>query len=83
MRVLRVSAADDAVQGGDVAAVGGPAGRGEAEPDPLPGIAHGAALCDVTGVGEHGDMLAEGGLGATCGCFVPRTLVDMRAKSSG
>src|SRR5581483_9952977 len=59
---LRVGAADDAVQGGDVASVGGPAGRGEAEPDPLPGVADGAALGEVAGVGERGQVLAEGGL---------------------
>ena len=28
----------------------------------LPGVAHGAALGDVAGVGERGDVLAEGGL---------------------
>lgn len=47
--MLRVGAADYAVQGGDVALVGGAAGQGEAEPDPLAGVAHGAALFDVAG----------------------------------
>jgi hypothetical protein len=46
----------------DMALVGGSPGLGEAKPDPLPGVAHGAALRDVAGIGEHGDVLAEGGL---------------------
>jgi hypothetical protein len=50
---LRVVASDDAVQGGDVASVGGPAGRGEAQPDPLASVAHRAALVDVAGFGEY------------------------------
>jgi SAM-dependent methyltransferase len=50
---LLCSAADDAVQGGDVALVGGSPGLGEAEPESLPGVAHGAALRDVAGIGEH------------------------------
>jgi hypothetical protein len=29
---------------------------------PLPGVAHGPALRDVAGLGELGDLLAEGGL---------------------
>src|SRR5262245_1744387 len=51
--------ADDSVQRSDVAAVRGPSGIGEAEPDPLPGVAHGAALRDVAGVGERGDVFAQ------------------------
>jgi hypothetical protein len=45
--------AGNLVQGGYVAPVGGSPGAGEAEPDPLPGVAHGAALGDVAGVGER------------------------------
>src|ERR1700676_900009 len=62
LRVLRAGTPDNAVQGGNMASVGGSPGPGEAEPDPLPGVAHGAALRDVAGIGERGDVLAEGGL---------------------
>jgi hypothetical protein len=61
-RVLRVSAPDNALQSGNMASVGGSPGLGEAKPDPLPGVAYGATLRDVAGIGERGDVLAEGGL---------------------
>ena len=42
-----------------------PVGRspavGEPDPDALPGVAHRAALRDVSGIGKHGDVFAEGG----------------------
>jgi hypothetical protein len=57
-----LGAADYAVEGGYVALVGGAAGGGEPEPDPLAGVAHGAALFDVSGVGQRGQVLAERGL---------------------
>ena len=44
---------DDLVQGSDVPVVGGSSGLGEAEPDSLPRVAHGAALDDIPGVGER------------------------------
>ena len=53
---------DDLAQGGDMAPVGGSPGFGEAEPDPLAGVAHGTALLDVARVSERGDVFAEGGL---------------------
>lgn len=44
---LCVTAPDDAMEGGDMSPVGGPAGLGEAQPDPLPGVANGAAPCET------------------------------------
>jgi RsiW-degrading membrane proteinase PrsW (M82 family) len=53
---------DDPAQGGHVALVGSSPGLGEAEPDPLPGVAHGTALLDVARVREHRDVLTQSGL---------------------
>jgi hypothetical protein len=49
--VVPVGVANDLVQGGDVPPVGGSSSLGEAEPDSLPGVAHGAALGDIPRVG--------------------------------
>lgn len=51
--VVRVVVPDDLVQRGDVPPVRGPPSLGEAEPDSLPGVAHGAALGDIPGIGER------------------------------
>src|SRR5206468_600551 len=58
---LVLGAADDPVEGGDVAPVGRPAGVCEAEPDPLPRVADGAALLRVARLGERGQVLAQRG----------------------
>src|SRR6185437_13901636 len=60
--VLPGGVPDDPVQGGDVAPVGRPAGAGEAQPDPLPRVADGAALLHVARLGERGQVLAQSGL---------------------
>ncbi len=49
LRVLRVGAPDDPVQGGDMVSVGGSPGIGEAEPDPLPCVADGRDLAPREG----------------------------------
>ncbi len=54
--------ADDGFKRGYVIAVGGITIRGQVQPDPLAGVAHGAALLDVAGIGERGDVLGQRGL---------------------